>query len=198
MSDIFDIPDSEKTKKQKRQMTPEAKEKLLERLRVGREKAKAKRVEQAKLKKEAPVVEEPVIEVIDTEVEPVSDYKSSEDSNNNLDNEDIRVLADEIEQLEEKVNGYKKKEKKKKVGNIISQHTKKRNNHIDSIVAQKVAEQMAKLNKPVVKPVAVAPTPSPAPSPSPAPTRTPAPVRKPSKFEGKIKPLWARNIGFDI
>ena len=187
MSDIFDIPD-DKPKKQKKEMTPEAKAKLLERLKVGRERAKLKRAEQAKLKKEEHVVEAPVVEV-----EPVSDYKSSveEEPNNNLDNDDIKLLADEIEALENKVNGYKKKEKKKKVGNIISQHTKKRNNHIDSIVAQKVAEQMAKLNKPVVKPVAVAPTPVRTPTPVPAPV---APIKKVSKFEGKIIPLWARGL----
>ena len=194
---IFDIPDSEKTKKQKRQMTPEAKEKLLERLRVGREKAKAKRAEQAKLKKEAPVVEEPVIEVTDTEIEPVSDYKSSvdEEPNNNLDNEDIRVLADEIEQLEEKVNGYKKKEKKKKVGGIVSNYTKKRNKKITDLVEQKVNERMAKMNVSTPKPVQPQ-VQAPTPAPTPAPTRTP--VRKPSKFEGKIKPLWSRNLGFEL
>ncbi len=195
MSDIFDIPDSEKPKKQKRQMTPEAKEKLLERLRAGRERAKAKRAEAKKSMK--PVVEEPVTEVTDTEVEPVSDYKSSveEEPNNNLDNEDVRVLASEIEELEAKVNGYKKKEKKVKVGNIVSNYTKKRNDRIDSLVEQKVAERMAKYNKPTQ---AQAPTPTPTPTPTRTPTPAPLPVKKPSKFEGKIKPLWARNIGFNV
>jgi hypothetical protein len=191
MSEIFDIPD-EKPKKKKREMTPEAKQKLLDRLKAGREKAKAKRAEAKKTMepiKEVPTqVEAPVV---NTEVEKDSEPETTDD--NNLDEDDIRVLASEIEQLETKVNGYKKKEKKKKVGNIISQHTKKRNNHIDSIVAQKVAEQMAKLNKPVVKPVAVAPTPVRTPAPAPV-----APIKKVSKFAGKIRPAWAKNLGFDI
>jgi hypothetical protein len=193
MSDIFDIPETEKSIKKKREMTPEAKTALLERLRAGRERAKAKRAEAKKSMK--PVVEEPVIEVTDTEAEPVSDYKSSveEEPNNNLDNDDIKLLADEIEQLEAKVNGYKKKEKKVKVGGIVSNYTKKRNDRIDSLVEKKVAERMAKYNKPTQ---AQAPTPTPAPKPARTPTPAPLPVRKPSKFEGKIKPLWAR--GFNI
>ncbi len=184
MSDIFDIPSDEKPKKKRQPMSPEAKQKLLDRLRAGRERAKAKREGNKKL--------ETVSEVpTDTEVE--TDYKTTDEDNQDikLDNDDVSVLAREIEELETKVNGYKKKEKKKKVGNIVSNYTKKRNNRIDSLVEQKVNERMAKMNvsnskiKPIVSPPKVQQV-------QPQIQK----IQKPSKFANTIRPAWAR--GFDI
>jgi len=188
MSDIFDIPSDEKPQKKKREMTPEAKAKLLERLKAGRERAKAKR----EGKKQLETVSETPVEVNQdytyTEVE--TDYKTTDEENQDvkLDNDDVTVLAREIEELENKVNGYKKKEKKVKVGNIVSNYTKKRNNRIDSLVEQKVNERMAKMNvsKPTVQPVV-----------SPPKVQQVQPqIQKPSKFANTIRPAWAR--GFDI
>jgi len=187
MSDIFDIPSDEKPKKKRQPMSPEAKQKLLDRLRAGRERAKAKRegktVEKSDNKTLETVSEVPTI----TEVE--TDYKTTDENNEDvkLDNDDVTVLAREIEELETKVNGYKKKEKKKKVGNIVSNYTKKRNNRIDSLVEQKVNERMAKMNvsKPVVSPPKVQQV-------QPQIQK----IQKPSKFANTIRPAWAR--GFDI
>ncbi|VVU95721.1 hypothetical protein CPAV1605_1476 [seawater metagenome] len=182
MSDIFDIPD-DKPKKQKREMSPEAKEKLLERLRAGREKAKAKRTEQAKLKKEE-VVEAPVEVPVEAPVEV-----SVEKDDNNLDDDDVRVLANQIEELEKQVSEKKKRTYKKRDGVMINKAKISREKYINDTVARKVAEQMSKMNTPkpaVVKQQVQFQTPKPAP----------VPVKKPSKFAGGIKPIWA--VGFDI
>ncbi len=187
-NEIFDIPETEKPKKKKREMTPEAKAKLLERLKAGRERAKAKRAEAKKTMET--IKEDDIVEPRSKEddiVEPTSDYQTSEEQHHGLDNDDVTVLAREIEELENKVNGYKKKEKKKKVGNIVSNYTKKRNNRIDSLVEQKVNERMAKMNvsKPVVSPPKVQQV-------QPQIQK----IQKPSKFANTIRPAWAR--GFDI
>jgi len=189
MSDIFDIPSDEKQQKKKREMTPEAKAKLLKRLKAGRERAKAKR----EGKKQLETVSETPVEVNQdytyTEVE--TDYKTTDEENQDvkIDNDNVTVLAREIEELENKVNGYKKKEKKVKVGNIVSNYTKKRDDRINSLVQQKVAEQMAKLNKPVVttppKVQQVAQVAQVAPV-------AVAPIKKPSKFANTITPAWAK------
>ena len=190
-NEIFDIPETEKPKKKKREMTPEAKAKLLERLRAGRERAKAKREGKSVGKSDNKTLE--TVSEVPTDTEVETDYKTTDEDNQDikLDNDDVSVLAREIEELETKVNGYKKKEKKVKVGNIVSNYTKKRNQRIDSLVEQKVNERMAKLNKPVVstlpkvQQVAVAPKVQPV-----------TPIKKPSKFANTIRPAWAR--GFDI
>ena len=184
-NEIFDIPD-EKPKKKKREMTPEAKAKLLERLKAGRERAKAKREGKTVEKSDNKTLE--TVSEVPTDTEIETDYKTTDENNEDvkLDNDDVTVLAREIEELETKVNGYKKKEKKKKVGNIVSNYTKKRNDRITDLVQQKVAEQMAKLNKPVVtappkvQPVTVAPV-------------AVAPIKKVSKFANTIRPAWAKN-----
>jgi len=180
MSEIFDIP-KDKPKKEKREMTPEAKEKLLERLRAGREKAKAKRAEaKAKIKLD-PIVEEPIIQ-------PDSEPETTDD-NNNLNDDDVRVLASQIQELENQVNEKKKRTYKKRDGVMINKAKASREKYINDTVARKVAEQMGHMNvsKPVVKSVS-----------APVIKSVPAPVaiKKVSKFAGKIKPMWAR--GFDI
>ncbi len=187
MSEIFDIPD-EKPKKQKREMSPEAKEKLLERLRAGRERAKAKRAEQAKLKKEEVVVEAPVQEPVEVSVEKVQpDTEPETTDDNNLDDEDIKVLANQIEELEKLVSEKKKRTYKKRDGVMINKAKINRDKYIDDTVARKVAEQMSKMNAPIVVKQQVQVR-------APAP----APVKKPSKFQNTIKPMWARNLGFDL
>ena len=191
MSEIFDIPETEKPKKQKREMSPEAKTALLERLRAGREKAKSKRAEQAKLKKEV-VVEAPVEKPVEVPVE-VSVEKpvevSVEKDDNNLDDEDIKVLANQIEELEKQVSEKKKRTYKKRDGVMINKAKISREKYINDTVARKVAEQMSKMNTPkpaVVKQQVQFQTPKPVP----------VPVKKPSKFAGGIKPIWA--VGMDI
>jgi len=191
MSDIFDIPSDEKPKKKRQPMSPEAKQKLLDRLRAGRERAKAKREGKTVEKSDNKTLE--TVSEIPTDTEVETDYKTTDENNEDvkLDNDDVTVLAREIEELETKVNGYKKKEKKKKVGNIISNYTKKRNNRIDSLVEQKVNERMAKMNvsnskiKPIVSPPKVQQV-------QPQIQK----IQKPSKFANTIRPAWAR--GFDI
>lgn len=191
MSDIFDIPSDEKPKKKRQPMSPEAKQKLLDRLRAGRERAKAKREGKTVEKSDNKTLE--TVSEIPTDTEVETDYKTTDENNEDvkLDNDDVTVLAREIEELENKVNGYKKKEKKKKVGNIISNYTKKRNNRIDSLVEQKVNERMAKMNvsnskiKPIVSPPKVQQV-------QPQIQK----IQKPSKFANTIRPAWAR--GFDI
>jgi len=187
MSEIFDIPD-EKPKKQKKEMSPEAKEKLLERLRAGRERAKAKRAEQAKLKKEE-VVEAPVEVLVEVSVEKDTDPETTDD--NNLDDEDVRVLASQIEELENQVNEKQKRTYKKRDGVMINKAKLSREKYINDTVARKVAEQMSKMNTP--KPAVVKQQVQVR-----APVPVPAPVKKPSKFAGGIKPIWARNLGFDL
>ncbi len=191
MSDIFDIPSDEKPKKKRQPMSPEAKQKLLDRLRAGRERAKAKREGKTVEKSDNKTLE--TVSEIPTDTEVETDYKTTDENNEDvkLDNDDVTVLAREIEELETKVNGYKKKEKKKKVGNIVSNYTKKRNNRIDSLVEQKVNERMAKMNvsnskiKPIVSPPKVQQV-------QPQIQK----IQKPSKFANTIRPAWAR--GFDI
>jgi len=183
MSDIFDIPETEKPIKKKREMTPEAKEKLLERLRAGRERAKARRAEAVSKKVEP----EPEPDVSEPEPEPDTDYKSSVEEPVNLDNEDVSVLAREIEELENKIKNYKKKEKKRKVGGIINNKKKQREDYINNLVEQKIN---ARMNTNLTKP---APTPIKKVRP---PTPAPQPIKKVSKFANTIKPAWAR--GFDI
>ena len=192
MSDIFDIPD-DKPKKEKKVMSPEAKEKLLERLRVGREKAKARRAE-AKLKKEQAVVEAPVVEAPVVEVQADTEPETTDD--NNLDDEDIKLLADQIEELENKVNQKQKRQYKKRDGTMINKAKVAREKYINDMVERKISERMSKLN--VSKP----PTSTPqnknpvSQPPKHAVVQTPVqtPVKKPSKFAGKIKPLWARGL----
>lgn len=187
MSEIFDIPETEKPKKQKKQMSPEAKEKLLERLRAGREKAKAKRAEQAKLKKEVVVeapVEVPVEKPVEVSVEKDTEPETTDD--NNLDDDDVRVLANQIEELEKQVSEKKKRTYKKRDGVMINKAKISREKYINDTVARKVAEQMSKMKPAVVKQQVQFQTPKPAP----------VPVKKPSKFAGGIKPIWA--VGFDI
>jgi hypothetical protein len=194
MSEIFDIPTDDKPKKEKKQMSPEAKEKLLERLRAGRERAKLKREEQAKLKKEEPVVETPVVETPVVEVQPDTEPETTDD--NNLDDEDVRVLASQIEELENKVNQKQKRQYKKRDGTMINKAKVAREKYIADTVAKQVAEQMSKINTP--KPSTSTPqnkNPVSQP-PKHAVVQTPVqtPVKKPSKFAGKIKPLWARGL----
>jgi len=190
MSEIFDIPETEKPKKQKREMSPEAKTALLERLRAGREKAKTKRAEQAKLKKEVVVeapVEVPVEAPVQVSVEKDTEPETTDD--NNLDDEDIKVLANQIEELEKQVSEKKKRTYKKRDGVMINKAKISREKYINDTVARKVAEQMSKMNTPkpaVVKQQVQFQTPKPAP----------VPVKKPSKFAGGIKPIWA--VGMDI
>jgi len=195
MSEIFDIPD-DKPKKQKKEMSPEAKEKLLERLRTGREKAKARRAE-AKLKKEqavveapvveAPVVEAPVVEAPVVEVQADTEPETTDDNNfdDNLDDQDIRVLAQEIEVLENQVNEKKKRNYKKRDGVMVNKAKVAREKYINDMVEKKVAERMSKINAP--KPVV-------AKQQVQAPVPAPVPVKKVSKFKGKIIPLWARGL----
>tara|TARA_R110000787_G_scaffold13481_3_gene42393 strand:+ start:86 stop:661 length:576 start_codon:yes stop_codon:yes gene_type:complete len=191
MSDIFDIPSDEKPKKKRQPMSPEAKQKLLDRLRAGRERAKAKREGKTVEKSDNKTLE--TVSEVPTDTEVESDYKTTDENNEDvkLDNDDVTVLAREIEELETKVNGYKKKEKKKKVGNIVSNYTKKRNNRIDSLVEQKVNERMAKMNVSNSKIIPVV---------SPPKVQQVQPqiqkIQKPSKFANTIRPAWAR--GFDI
>lgn len=179
MSDIFDIPETDKPIKKKREMTPEAKEKLLERLRAGRERAKARRAEAVSEPKPEPEPE--------PEPEPDTDYKSSVEEPVNLDNEDVSVLAREIEELESKVNNYQKKEKKRKVGGIINNKKKNREDYINNLVEQKINARMniSQPTKPVQQNKPVRP-----------PTPKPAPIKKVSKFANTITPSWAR--GLDI
>ncbi len=187
MSEIFDIPD-DKPKKEKKQMSPEAKEKLLARLRAGREKAKLKR-EEAKLKKEQAVVEAPVVETPVVEVQADTEPETTDD--NNLDDEDIKLLADEIDKLENQVNEKKKRNYKKRDGVMVNKAKVAREKYINDMVEKKISERMSKMNNP--KPVVVKQqVPTPVPTPVSAPV--PAPVKKVSKFEGKIIPLWARNL----
>ena len=191
MSDIFDIPSDEKPKKKRQPMSPEAKQKLLDRLRAGRERAKAKREGKTVEKSDNKTLE--TVSEVPTDTEVESDYKTTDENNEDvkLDNDDVTVLAREIEELETKVNGYKKKEKKKKVGNIVSNYTKKRNNRIDNLVEQKVNERMAKMNVSNSKIIPVV---------SPPKVQQVQPqiqkIQKPSKFANTIRPAWAR--GFDI
>jgi len=191
MSDIFDIPDD---KPKKKQMSPEAKTALLERLRAGREKAKAKRAEQAKLKKEQPVVEAPVVEAPVVEapvVEVQADTEPETTDDNNLDDEDVRVLASQIQELENQVNEKKKRNYKKRDGVMVNKAKIKREQYINDMVERKISERMSKMNSstPVVKPPV-------SQVPKPAIVQKPAVVKKPSKFDNKVTPLWAR--GFDI
>ena len=193
MSEIFDIPD-DKPKKEKKQMSPEAKTALLERLRAGRERAKLKREEQAKLKKEEPVVETPVVEtpVVETPVVEVkADTEPETTDDNNLDDDDVRVLASQIEELENQVNEKKKRNYKKRDGVMVNKAKQKREQYINDMVERKISERMSKMNAP--KPV-VAKQQVQAPVPAPVPTPVPVPVKKVSKFAGKIKPLWARGL----
>jgi len=183
MSDIFDIPETDKPIKKKREMTPEAKEKLLERLRAGRERAKARREEAVS---ERMVEAEPVSE---PEPEPDTDYKSSVEEPVNLDTEDVTVLAREIEELESKVNNYQKKEKKRKVGGIINNKKKQREDYINNLVEQKLNARMNMTQ--VTKPAPVQQN-----KPVRPPTPKPEPIKKVSKFANTIRPIWAR--GFDI
>tara|TARA_R110001592_G_C13085488_1_gene742982 strand:- start:106 stop:696 length:591 start_codon:yes stop_codon:yes gene_type:complete len=191
-NEIFDIPETEKPKKKKREMTPEAKAKLLDRLRAGRERAKAKREGRTVEKSDNKTLE--TVSEIPTDTEVETDYKTTDEDNQDikLDNDDVSILAREIEELETKVNGYKKKEKKKKVGNIVSNYTKKRNQRIDNLVEQKVNERMAKMNKPVVTaPPKVQPVVSPPKVQQVQPQIQK--IQKPSKFSNTIRPSWAKN-----
>lgn len=180
MSDIFDIPETEKQIKKKRVMSPEAKQKLLERLKAGRERAKARREEAVSERMEPEPESEP---------EPDTDYKSSVEESVNLDNEDVSVLAREIEELESKVNNYQKKEKKRKVGGIINNKKKNREDYINNLVEQKLNARMN-----------ISQTTKPAPVQQikkvRPPTPAPAPIKKVSKFANTITPIWAR--GFDV
>ena len=185
MSEIFDIPD-DKPKKQKKEMSPEAKEKLLQRLKVGREKAKLKR-EEAKLKKEQAVVEAPVVEAPVVEVQPDTEPETTDD--NNLDDEDIQVLASQIDELEKQVNEKKKRTYKKRDGTMINKAKVAREKYINDMVERKISERMSKMNNP--KPVVAKQQ---VQAPVSAPVPAPVPVKKVSKFAGKIKPLWARGL----
>ena len=179
MSDIFDIPETEKIIKKKREMTPEAKQKLLERLKAGRERAKARRAEAVVSERMEP----------EPEPEPDTDYKSSVEEPVNLDNEDVTVLAREIEELESKVNNYQKKERKRKVGGIINNKKKNREDYINNLVEQKINARMNITQATKPAPVQQNKTIRP-------PTPKPAPIKKVSKFANTIRPIWAR--GFDI
>ena len=196
MSDIFDIPNDEKPKKKRAPMSDEAKTKLLQRLKEGRERAKAKRAEAKKTMET--IKEDDIVEPRSKEddiVEPTSDYQTSEEQHHGLDNDDVSLLAREIEELETKVNGYKKREKKKTTGVIINNNKVKRDKYINDMVAQKVSEHMSKINKPVQQPKV-----QPVQQPKVQRVQQVQPVQpkiqKFSKFANTIKPAWAR--GFDI
>ena len=191
MSDIFDIPETEKIIKKKREMTPEAKQKLLERLKAGRERAKARRAEAVVSERMEPEPEAVVSERMEPEPEPEpdTDYKSSVEEPVNLDNEDVTVLAREIEELESKVNNYQKKERKRKVGGIINNKKKNREDYINNLVEQKINARMNITQATKPAPVQQNKTIRP-------PTPKPAPIKKVSKFANTIRPIWAR--GFDI
>tara|TARA_R100000541_G_scaffold11290_1_gene19376 strand:+ start:183 stop:764 length:582 start_codon:yes stop_codon:yes gene_type:complete len=193
MSDIFDIPIDEKPKKKRAPMSDEAKTKLLQRLKEGRERAKAKRAEAKKTMetiKEDDIVEPKSKE--DDIVELTSDYQTSEEQHHGLDNDDVSLLAREIEELETKVNGYKKREKKKTSGVIINNNKVKRDKYINDMVAQKVSEHMSKINKTVVT---APPKVQPVQRVQPVQPVQPK-IKKVSKFSNTIRPAWAR--GFDI
>ena len=129
MSEIFDMPNDEKPK-EKKKMSPEAKNALMARLKLGREKAKARRYE--------------ILPPID-ENENVDEQLNDDDEQ--LNDDDVRVLASEIEQLEKKVNKYQKSEKKRTVNSIIKKAQTKREIYINNEVERKVNER----TKPVVK-----------------------------------------------
>ena len=177
MSDIFDIPETDKPIKKKKVMSPEAKQKLLERLKAGRERAKARREEAVSERMEPEPEPEP---------EPDTDYKSSVEESVNLDNEDVSVLAREIEELENKVNNFQKKENKRKVGNIINNKKKNREDYINNLVEQKIN---ARMNTNLIKPAPVQQIKKVRP-----PTPAPAPIKKVSKFANTITPIWAQNL----
>ena len=128
------------------------------------------------------------------EPEPQSDtdYKSSVEEPVNLDNEDVTVLAREIQELENKVNNYKKKENKRKVGNIINNKKKQREDYINNLVEQKINARMntnlTKLTQ-ATKPAPVQQIKKVRP-----PTPAPAPIKKVSKFANTITPIWAQNL----
>jgi nitrogenase subunit NifH len=145
---------------------------------------------------------EPVSERMEPEPEPEpdTDYKSSVEEPVNLDNEDVTVLAREIEELESKVNNYQKKEKKRKVGGIINNKKKNREDYINNLVEQKIN---ARMNTNLIKSAPVQqnktvrpPTLNSSNLVVPKERTAPAPIKKVSKFANTITPLWAR--GFDI
>ena len=171
MSEIFDIPNDEK-KREKKKMSPEAKNALMQRLREGRERAKAKRNNE---------ILSPIDENVDNLDYNVDEQLNDEHiDNTHLDNDDVRVLASEIEQLELKVNKYQKSEKKRNVNGLIKRAQTKREKYINQEVERKLNERTKPVKIPEVK----------------IPVKIPEviPVKKVSMFHNKVKPIWARNL----
>ena len=168
MSEIFDIPNDEKPKKEKKKMSPEAKHALMSRLREGRERAKARRNE--------------ILSPIDEHLDEIQDEQLNDEhvDNTHLDNDDVRVLASEIEQLELKVNKYQKSEKKRNVNGLIKRAQTKREKYINQEVERKLNDRTKPVKIPEVK----------------IPVKIPEviPVKKVSIFHNKVKPIWARNL----
>tara|TARA_R110000803_G_scaffold76460_4_gene141116 strand:+ start:253 stop:768 length:516 start_codon:yes stop_codon:yes gene_type:complete len=171
MSEIFDIPNDE-PKREKKKMSPEAKNALMQRLREGRERAKARRNE----------ILPPIDENVDNLDYHVDEHVDEQLNDEHLNNDDVRVLADEIEQLELKVNKFQKSEKKRNVNGLIKRAQTKREKYINQEVERKLNERTKPVKIPEVK----------------IPVKIPEviPVKKVSIFHNKVKPIWAR--GLDI
>ena len=130
-SEIFEIDTSDQPleikTKQKKQMTPEKKQELLDRLKLGREKAKAKR---AALKKEKEK---------ETDTEPLLESRTELETTES----NVFTTVMDISNEKEKV-----KKVKAKRGAIIDQQTKsKYKDYIDSKVSELINEKISSVKK---------------------------------------------------
>jgi len=138
-SEIFEIDTSDQPleikTKEKKQMTAEKKQELLDRLKVGREKAKAKR---AALKKEKVETDtEPLLEI-----ETTTDLETTTELNTTTESDVFTTVMDFSDKKE------KVKKVKAKRGILIDQHTKsKYKDYIDSRVSELINERISTVKK---------------------------------------------------